>query len=313
LAKVSAIIPAYNCERYIKETVESVLAQTYKDIELIVVDDGSTDRTGEILKTFGFRVKYIYQSKNTGPSGARNKGIERAEGEYIAFLDHDDVWMPNKIEEQIKLLEGNEDVALVYSNGYYVGPSGLTRGTLFDNIKPHRNFVLEELLVNSFIPTSSVVVKKQILNKVGWFSERFLVTQDFDLYLRIAEQHKIDFVGSPLLKHRVHPDSLSNRKRRLMLEEAISIIKFYRDKIAFNNQHLARIVDRNIAKYMFYLAIWLLCNAGRRKAIMRYLDCIKTGAFDYKIALGSVFFIMPKFISTPMVKNLIKIDSSWQN
>jgi len=125
LAKVSTIIPAYNCERYIKETIESVLSQTYKDIELIIIDDGSTDRTGEIVRSFESKVEYIRQSKNTGPSAARNRGIEKAKGEYIAFLDGDDVWMPTKIEEQIKLLESNKDIALVYSNGYNVNLSGL--------------------------------------------------------------------------------------------------------------------------------------------------------------------------------------------
>ena len=222
MAKVSTIIPTYNCESYIKETLESVLSQTYKDIELIVVDDGSTDRTREIIESFKPRLKYILQDKNTGPSAARNKGIEQAKGKYIAFLDHDDVWMPNKIEEQIKLLESNKkDVALVYSDGYNVTPSGSQVSALFDITKPHRGFVFEELLSDNFIPTSSVVVKKEILREVGRFNERFLISQDFDLYLRIAECHKIDFVDLPLFKHRIYPDSASSKKRKILLDDVI--------------------------------------------------------------------------------------------
>lgn len=309
MAEVSTIIPAYNCEDYIKETVESVLAQTYKDIEIIVVDDGSTDRTGEILKDFGSKVEYIRQSKNTGPSAARNKGIERARGKYIAFLDHDDVWTPNKIEEQIKLLESNKDLALAYSNCYNVNQSDLAIGTLFDIARPHRGFVFENLLLDNFIPTSSVVVRKEILNEVGGFNERFLISQDFDLYLRIAQRYEIDFVNFPLLKHRVYSGSTSNRKRKTLLDEAIYITKFYRDKVALNNPRLAQKVDRRIAKYMFYIAIWSLEHANRREALKRYFDCVKTAVFDYKIALGFIFFITPKFISTALVKKLVKIQS----
>lgn len=309
MTKVSVIIPAYNCEHYIKDTVESVLSQTYEDIELIIIDDGSTDRTREIVKRFGSKVEYVYQDKNVGPSATRNRGIEQAKGKYIAFLDHDDVWMPNKIEEQIKLLENNKDIALVYSNGCSINSSGVqVSSTLFDIAKPHRGFAFEELILDNFIPTSSVIVRKQILNEVGGFNERFLISQDFDLYLRIAEDHEIDFVDALLFKRRIYPDSASNKKRKVLLDDVISITKFYRKKIGFNNPRLVQKLDRKIAKYMFHVAIWSLDHTNRQEALGRYFDCIRTRAFDYKIILGSIFFIMPRFISTPLVRNLVKVQ-----
>lgn len=307
LVKVSTIIPAYNAEGYIQEAIESVLSQTYKDIELIVVDDGSTDSTAEAVKNFSLKVEYMRHAKNMGPAAARNTGIRQAKGEYIAFLDADDVWMPTKIEEQIKLFESNKDLSLVYSNCYAINRSGRALGVLFNPVKLHRGRVFEKLLLDSFITTSSVVIKKQVLNAIGMFDERFLVSQDFDLYLRIAERYNINFVDRPLFKYRLNSDSLSSKKRRVMLEEAIKITVFYRDKIGSENTDLASKLDRAIAKYMFYIAIWSLDHAKRRDAIREYFECIKTMSFDWKIALGSIFFIMPKFISVPLKKNLIKI------
>lgn len=307
MAKVSIIIPAYNAEPYIQEAIESALSQTYKDIELIVVDDGSTDRTFEIVKKFGSKVKYARHNEIKGPSAARNTGIIETKGEYIAFLDADDVWMPAKIEDQIRLFETSEDLALVYSNCYKINRLGEQIGIFPDPVELHRGSVFEKLLLDNFITTSSVIVKREVLNEIGLFDENFLASQDYDLYIKIAERHKIDFIDSPLVKYRVHPDGISSRKRRLMLEEAIKITRFYRDKISSKNPGLARKLDKRAAKYMFYIAIWLLEHAKRREAVKAYLDCMKTKAFDWKIILGSVFFIMPKFISTPLMKSFIKI------
>lgn len=309
MARVSAIIPAYNCEKYIVETIESVFAQTHKDIELIVVDDGSTDRTEEIIRSFGARLNYIRQDKNSGPSAARNRGIKESSGAYVAFLDHDDIWLPDKIEEQVRMLEREKDLALVYSNFYYINRSGSIMGKLFDNIKPCRGFVFEELVISNFIPTSSVVIRKKVLDETGIFDERFLIAQDYDLYIRIAERHKIDFIERPLLKYMVHPDGASKKRRRITLEEAIDIASFYRDKVKATNARIAQRLDHAIARYKFYIAIWLLQNADRRSAINQYFQCLRTGAFDYKIILGAGFFLMPGFISNPLIERTMKIGN----
>ena len=307
MAKVTTIIPAYNCERYIKEAIKSVLSQSYGDIELIVVDDNSTDKTGEIIRSFGPRIKCIHNPTNGGPSIARNLGIKQASGEYIAFLDHDDIWMPDKIEKQIEIFNKKKDVALVYSNSYNINIMGLERGTFFDTIKPHRGFVLERLLLDNFIPTSSVVIRKDIVDEIGLLNEHFLISQDYDLYLRIAEKHKIDFLNLPLFKRRVYQGSASSDKRRVMLEEAIFIVRSYRNRPS-NNRRFIRKIDRIIAKYMFYIAIWALDHENRRTAINCYIDCIKTGSFDYKIIIGSVFFILPKTVSILLIKRFIRIQ-----
>lgn len=305
--KVSIIIPAYNAELYIQEAIESVLSQTFKDIELIVVDDSSIDRTAEIVKGFGSKLKYLRHSENKGLSSARNSGFRQAQGEYIAFLDADDVWLPTKTEEQVKLLENDKELALVYSNCYLINEEGLHIGKLFDSIKPYSGFVFRKLILDNFIPTSSVIIRKKILDELGGFNERLVVSQDFDLLLRIAEHYKIDFTNFPLLKYRVHPNSLGTIHRRLMFEEAISITKFYKDKIGTMDKRLILRLNKAIAKYLFYIAIWSLSNINKREAIDWYIKCLNTKAFDFKIILAFLFFVLPRNISIPLMRNLIKI------
>lgn len=244
---ISVIIPAYNAERYIKEAIESALSQTYKDIEIIVINDGSTDRTGDIafqcFQHESQRVLIVHQ-KNKGASAARNTGIKYAKGEYIAFLDADDVWLPNKLQKQIALLENDKDLALVYSNCYR------NTDTLFDIAKPHRGFAFSELILDNFIPTSSVVVRKSILDKVGVFNESFLISQDFDLWLRIAHAHKIDFVDLPLVKYEMDSDGLS-KKRIPVLKEVIKIV-------AKNRAY------KQVLRYVFYIVLELIKRKNDR-------------------------------------------------
>lgn len=306
MQKVSVIIPAFNCRRYIEETVESALNQTYPDIELIVVDDASTDKTCEILKRYGEKLTVINHKNNKGPSGARNTGIQHAGGEYVAFLDHDDIWVRDKLEKQMELFKQDDKIALVYSNGYKFDLSGKSRGFFFEGVKPHRGFIFEKLLADNFIPTSSVVIKKDVLNEVGLFKQNFLIAQDFDLYLRIAERYPVDYVDEVLFKYRILPDGFSTRKKKLAFEEAIEINRSYQKKFISGNRKILRDLRKRMAKHMFYIAMWSLENTTRIDALRWYLKCIRTGAFDYKIAVSSVFFIMPKRIAVPIAKRLME-------
>lgn len=127
--KVSVIIPTYNLARYINETVDSVLGQTYKNYEIIIVDDGSTDNTKEALSEYGGKITYIFQ-ENQGVSAARNKGIKEAKGEYIAFLDADDLWLKDKLELQIGLMNSNPEVAMIFTDGESFNEEGLIKASL---------------------------------------------------------------------------------------------------------------------------------------------------------------------------------------
>lgn len=152
MPKVSVIIPVYNCENFIEETLKSVLSQTYKDFEVIVVDDDSKDRTGEIVNVIkDKRIVYIHQ-ENGGVSMARNNGILNSKGEYIALLDHDDLWLPEKLERQMPTLESNSKIGLVYSDCHIVDSKGRITGRSFKDHPPHRGNIIPDLFLGFLRP-----------------------------------------------------------------------------------------------------------------------------------------------------------------
>lgn len=225
MTTVSIIIPAYNSARFLPEAIESVLAQTYKDYEIIVVDDGSTDNTKEVLKPYLDKIKYVYQ-ENRGAASARNTGIKHSQGEYIAFLDADDVWLPEKLHIQADYLDNNQEIAMVYSQSLWMSEDGrLLTGKKSRHRIPSGD-VFNILFFKNFIFTPTVMVRKRILGTVGLFNESFVSTEDRDLWLRIAREFKVFGISKYLCKTRQTPGSLirSNKEsvykyRRLVIEQ----------------------------------------------------------------------------------------------
>jgi glycosyltransferase involved in cell wall biosynthesis len=186
---VSVIIPSYNTAGSIKPCVDSVLAQTYRDFEAIVVNDGSPD-TPELeraLERYLDRIRYIKQ-ENRGPSGARNTGILQARGRYVAFLDSDDFWYPDHLASQMEMLLGDESLGLVYSD-YHVARHGVTVGRAFEREPQSRDISFRSLLVEDCsIGTSSAVVCRQAILDAGMFDENLRRCEDFHLWLRLAHR-----------------------------------------------------------------------------------------------------------------------------
>lgn len=231
MPKVSVVIPSYNCREYINQAVSSVLSQTCDDYEVIIVDDCSTDGTREILREIkNPKIKVVLLEKNQGPSVARNQGISLSHGKYIAFLDSDDAWLTDKLKKQLSLFEGDEDIGLVYSDCLLVDKLGdITNGRkkrLFDYFAPQKGRVFEKLLVSNFIPTSSVIFKREIAEDIGFFDGQYLVGQDFDYFLRISRKYIIDYIDEPLVKYRWNV-GLTRSMRSTALKDGIEIIKKY--------------------------------------------------------------------------------------
>lgn len=192
MPKVSVIIPTYNRSSLISAAIGSVLSQTYIDYELLVIDDGSTDATAEIVRGIqSDKLRYVYQ-ENLGRSAARNHGIRLAEGEYIAFLDSDDLFTPTKLAEQVRFLDNNADYGLVYSYAMTVDENGnhlqecYYEGNLSGYIYPQMLF-----LKNNVITTPTVMVRAQILAETGGFDETMDICEDLDLWCRIARRHNV--------------------------------------------------------------------------------------------------------------------------
>jgi glycosyltransferase involved in cell wall biosynthesis len=200
MAKVSVIIPAYNYADYLPEAIESVLNQTFDDFELLVVDDGSTDNTREVMRTFVHdpKVRYLYQD-NQGLAAARNAGIRNTHGEFVAFLDADDVWLERKLENQVDIMDSKPEVGLVYTDIYFIDGEGKI---LTDRqwARRRKKTMFEDLLFSNVITgsASSSLIRRECLDRVGLFDETFKSLEDLDLWLRIARHSEFERVDERL-------------------------------------------------------------------------------------------------------------------
>lgn len=207
---VSVIIPAYNADRFIKEAIESVLSQSIKDFELIVVNDGSKDNTQKIVDEYIHiaNVKYIYQ-ENAGVSAARNTGARMARGEYLVFLDADDILMPACLEKRLKKIEGS-DFGLVHNDMQTVH---LEDDSLGEIMSGREGFILDNLLLweGCSIPTpSSVMIKREVFENVGGFHTALSNNADQEWFFRVASKYKIGRIPEPLTYYRIHADNMHN-------------------------------------------------------------------------------------------------------
>jgi glycosyltransferase involved in cell wall biosynthesis len=198
---VTAVIPTFNMGVYVADAIRSVLGQTLRDVEIIVVDDGSTDDTPDVVATFGTQVQYLFQP-NTGQGAARNRAIRAAKGKYVAFLDADDVWLADKLRRQVELLERMPNVALA-GCGYSVRDERGTR-VLFEVIRPDfpSHATLRRMLsICQLLPGSGsgVVVRRSCFEEVGVFDESLRIAQDWDMWVRLVQHFEAKFVPEVLL------------------------------------------------------------------------------------------------------------------
>lgn len=209
---VSVIVPAHNAAAYLAESLDSVLAQTYSSVELIVVDDGSTDETPAILARYAELLDRSIHQDNRGVSAARNAGVEVARGEYVAFLDADDRWHPRKLERQMDVLRTSPDVAASTTGARLIDVGGAPLGTVRADGGPPINRVgLDEFLATFYFLMSSLVVRRDALHSRRPFDESLDTAEDLDLMARIAARHPLIELRSPLTEHRVGDDTLSSR------------------------------------------------------------------------------------------------------
>ena len=210
MPKVSVIIPTYNRLPLLEEAVDSVLAQGFEDMELIVVDDGSTDGTAEEMKKYGGRVRLLQPSGNKGVSAARNKGILHARGKYIAFLDSDDLWVKGKLKIQVAFLDDNPHYPICYTDEIWIR-KGKRVNPMLKHAK-YSGWIFEKCLPLCTISPSSAMMRKTLFSKVGLFDEALPVCEDYDLWLRVSSRFPIFFINRKLIiKRGGHPDQLSQR------------------------------------------------------------------------------------------------------
>ena len=223
--KVSVIIPAYNKADYTALAIDSVLGQTYPDIEIIVVDDGSTDKTRERLAAYGQKIRYIYK-ENGGACSARNIGIREARGEYIALLDCDDLYAANKIELGVEYFQRHPGIGFIHTAAHFIDREGRTVGYYSHPKSRRQGSIAGQLILGNHICNSTVMVRRSCFEKVGLFDESIFTPADWDMWLRLAEHFQAGYINMPLTRYRVSDNYILN-KLDLARQEEEKVVENY--------------------------------------------------------------------------------------
>ena len=269
---VSVIIPTYNSANFIAETIESVLSQTYQDWEMLIVDDGSSDNTLLVARSYkakDSRIKIFSLGHNSGgPATPRNYGIRLAQGDYIAFLDSDDLWLPQKLQKQIRFLEENEDIFLLYAQCI------IQRGGEQLRIEPGRpkaGYIFNHLFIHfNIIDCLTVVMRNRREKNVYFFDEdvRLISVEDYAMWLSIALKEKISFLSEPMAIYRIHPNSIS----------CDVLANFGRCRLVLKKFcHLVPLIVRMRAYFNFYaklIFIAAILTLKRLKNLLYYKGCL---------------------------------------
>ncbi len=212
---VSVVVASYNMGQYLPIALRSALGQTYREIEVVVVDDGSTDDTQDVIRPFleDARVRYVRQP-NGGQARAKNRGIQEAKGGFVAFLDADDVWLPTKLERQMPLFR-SQAVGVAYCRSIEIDASG-SEVRLLD-FPLYRGSISGELLMFNFVGFSTSVVRRQCFEQQGYFREDLGMGIDYEFWLRLSARHEFDFVDAPLVGYRIWPGQMSKNFERRYL------------------------------------------------------------------------------------------------
>lgn len=300
---ISVIIPAYNSAATVVQALDSVVAQTFSDWEVIVVDDRSTDDTAAIVEawirgrnegshrgsgpdfhpppsTLHPRFLLLRLEDNAGPAAARNRGIELARGEWLAFLDADDAWLPQRLETQMRFVSNHPEVALLCGLTERLGEEASLHPppATLDPSVPFRLLSLEEFAVHNPVATSTVLVRRSAVNDAGGFDPRFRGPEDYDLWMRIASRYAMAILDMPLALYRHRPGSLSLDERRFLPQVLRVLDKaFGPDGALSGHPELRR---RSVAN-QYWNAAWMAFNRGSRGTALRYL--VRAVALDRRV------------------------------
>lgn len=279
VAKVSIIIPTYNRRALIGETIQSVIQQSFQDWEIIVVDDGSEDDTAQVVSAFGDdRISYV-KIKHCGIFGkVRNRGLEQAKSEYIAFLDSDDLWLDNKLSAQLGLLSQNPEASFVFSNVSFFGSNFHQSPPNFENL--YVGNVLVPVLGEKrfvFYP-STLLFRRDVLLKTGMMNETLAYTTDMDFFFRICQHHQGIFTNERLVQIRKHSENTTRAVSAEILDENIFLVdKLYRD-------HALTKSFRNslVSHYYYKMGLAQMKEEKPKKSMHAFYSYIKMKPYHWK-------------------------------
>ncbi len=266
---VSVIIPVYNGEKTIQETIESVLNQTLSDFELLIINDGSEDATVEIVERIQDTRLKIFSYPNAGLSASRNRGIALAASNYISFIDADDLWTPNKLEAQCKALHANPHAAVAYSWTDCIDESGQfsRQGS---HITVSGNVYANLLLVNFLENGSNPLIRREALTEIGGFDESLTAAEDWDMYLRLAARYHFIAVPSPQVLYRVSVKSMSSNLTK-QETETLKVLERAYTQASESLQHLKKHSLANFYSYLTFKCLEGIPERGKSLAGIKFL------------------------------------------
>lgn len=283
MPKISVVVPTYNAEETILETVDSVLKQTLTDFELIIINDGSTDKTLETLnKVQDHRLK-VETFENAGVIESRNRGIRLAQGEYISFLDSDDVWKPSKLSEQLQALENHPEAAVAYSWVDYID---VNSNFIHHGWHPeHQGDVYNEMFQYCFIENgSNILVRREAIATIGEFDPAAAHAEDWDFYLRLAEKFQFACVPQVHILYRTVPNSRSSQINKLEKAGFFVLQKAFRK----SPQRLQRLRKKSLRGFYSYLFYRAFSQAKNREQWLTALKMLLKGIWHSPAILNAI-------------------------
>lgn len=292
---ISVIIPTYNSKKYIGEAINSVLRQTFTDYEIIVVDDGSTDNTKEIIDNNFPKVRYFY-IKHQGVSRARNHGIQRACGEFIAFLDADDVWLPDKLERQIDAFNADQELMLVFTEHRFFDSNGIKEATFSKKERLMKGDVIKNIFLYSHVALPTVMVRKSVFHETGYFEEDLNVAEDDNLWIRIALKFRIHLLDEVLVHCRMTENSLSRTTSNLVAG-VLKNIELIEKKYPDLRKRLGRTNIRRKKSYIYSDYGYFYFSGGDYLMARRYY----LKSFTYYIKINSLIYWFLSFFPPSII------------
>lgn len=229
--KVTVLMSVYNGDRYLNEAIDSILAQTFTDYEFLIIDDGSTDRTLDILRSYiDPRIRIIRNEDNLGLTKSLNKGLKLSRGEYIARMDADDISLPNRLNEEVQYLEDNKDVVLVGTGREIIDE----KGDIIETITPYRIITTKKLLRKNYFQHSSILFRKKNIREIGGYCSSLLCCQDYYLWLTLSKKYQLHNIPKVLCKSRIQKNSISYSKIHESALSHIFALRLFNDILTEN-------------------------------------------------------------------------------
>lgn len=284
MTDVSVVLPCCNGARWIGKAVESILAQTCENFELVIIDDGSTDDSKTIIAPYLYdkRIRYIYQD-NRGFSAAINRGMKESKGIFIGFIGQDDLWMPTKLESQLRYISKHKNIDLVHSNYYIIDAKGrimrVVRARTPDFSRKEE--VVKRLFLDNFIGFETVLVKRRCFDQVGFFDENMIGFSDHDMWLRIAGSFNIGYLDLYLVGKREHEFQLSQVRAEAVLRDEFLVVKKAIEYYPF----LKRVEQKKLTSLYYFLGMTLVQKGDHKKAKQQLIKVIMYQPWKLKATL----------------------------